>query len=343
MTQQPETKAKVGAVIIPVTLFEQNCTLMWCEATKKAVVIDPGGDVPKIQAAIKQANVTVEKIWLTHGHIDHVGGAAELRDALKVPIEGPHIADKFLLDNVVTSGARFGMTGVRDFTPDRWLEEGDQVSIGEVTFDILHCPGHSPGSVVFFNKEMRFAHVGDVLFNGSVGRSDIPGGDHATLIKSITEKLLPLGDDVGFFCGHGARLQHRPGADDQSVSHRRDVTAGGRVADRLICNADERSLPLVKPIYPNHRANPPREMIEIERLGDHLHARLQKAVGDRDALGVTGDEQNLQPGPRFARLVGELAAVDAGQADVGDQQVDLLVRARRIAGPAGPSTASSVR
>jgi hydroxyacylglutathione hydrolase len=185
MANETETKAKAGAVIIPVTLFEQNCTLIWCEATKKAVVIDPGGDVPKIQAAIKQANVSVEKIWLTHGHIDHVGGAAELRDALKVAIEGPHIADKFLLDNVVASGARFGMT------------------IGKLTFDILHCPGHSPGSVVFFNKDMRFAHVGDVLFNGSVGRSDIPGGNHATLIQSIKDKLLPLGDDVGFICGHG--------------------------------------------------------------------------------------------------------------------------------------------
>jgi glyoxylase-like metal-dependent hydrolase (beta-lactamase superfamily II) len=177
--------------------------LMWCEATRKAVVFDPGGDVPKIKAAIEQAQVTVEKIWLTHGHIDHVGGAAELRDALKVPIEGPDIADKYLLDNVVTSGARFGMTGGRDFTPDRWLEQGDRVSIGELNFDILHCPGHSPGSVVFFNKQMRFAHVGDVLFAGSVGRTDLPGGDHATLIKSITGKLLPLGDDVGFICGHG--------------------------------------------------------------------------------------------------------------------------------------------
>ena len=225
MAQESETQAKAGAVIVPVTLFEQNCTLLWCTATRKAVVIDPGGEVAKIREAIKKANVAVEKIWLTHGHIDHVGGAAELRDALQVPIEGPHVADKFLLDNVVSSGARFGMTGVRHFAPDRWLEEGNRVLIGELTFDILHCPGHSPGSVVFFNKELRFAHVGDVLFNGSVGRSDIPGGDHATLIKSIKDKLLPLGDDVGLHLRPRSRLQHRPGAAYQSVSHRRDVSA----------------------------------------------------------------------------------------------------------------------
>jgi hydroxyacylglutathione hydrolase len=199
-----EAKPKAGAAIVPVTPFEQNCTLIWCEVTKKAVVVDPGGDVPRILAAIKQTGVTVEKIWLTHGHIDHVGGAAELRDTLKVPIEGPHTSDKFLLDNVVMSGTQFGMTGVRNFVPDRWLNEGDQVEIGELAFDILHCPGHSPGSVVFFSNEMRFALVGDVLFNGSIGRTDLPGGNHATLIKSITEKLVPLGDDVGFICGHGA-------------------------------------------------------------------------------------------------------------------------------------------
>ena len=204
MTEASETQAKAGALIVPVTPFEQNCTLIWCTATQKAAVIDPGGDLPKIQAAIKQANVTVEKIWLTHGHIDHVGGAADLRDALKVEIVGPHLADKFLLDNVVASGERFGITGVRNFTPDRWLEEGEQVSVGELTFDILHCPGHSPGSVVFFNKDLRFAHVGDVLFAGSVGRTDLPGGSHPTLINSIMTKLLPLGDDVGFICGHGA-------------------------------------------------------------------------------------------------------------------------------------------
>ena len=206
------TAAKAGALIVPVSPFQQNCTLLRCTATKKAVVIDPGGDVPDILAAIKKADLTVDQIWITHGHIDHVGGAAELRDALKVQIEGPHLADKYLLDHVVESGRNFGMTGVRNFAPDRWLSESDQVKVGELSFDVLFCPGHSPGSVVFFNKDMRFAIVGDVLFNGSVGRTDLPGGDHATLIRSIKEKLLPLGDDVGFICGHG------PGS---SIGHER--------------------------------------------------------------------------------------------------------------------------
>ncbi|MGP9814394.1 MBL fold metallo-hydrolase [Rhodopseudomonas sp. NSM] len=203
MSNTSDTKAKAGAAIIPVTPFQQNCTLLWCEVTRKAVVVDPGGDVPEILAAIEKTGVSVEKIWLTHGHIDHVGGAAELRDALKVQIEGPHRDDQFLLDNVVASGRSFGIDGVRDVTPDRWLDEGDSVSVGELTFQILHCPGHSPGSVVFVNDAMRFALVGDVLFAGSVGRTDLPGGSHATLIRSITDKLLPLGDDVGFICGHG--------------------------------------------------------------------------------------------------------------------------------------------
>jgi glyoxylase-like metal-dependent hydrolase (beta-lactamase superfamily II) len=207
MTNDPQDtsngKPKAGAAIIPVTPFQQNCLLLWCENSRRAVVFDPGGDVPAIVDAIKQVGVTVEQIWLTHGHIDHGGGAAELRDLLNVPIVGPHIDDKFLLDHVVESGASFGMTGVRNFTPDRWLNEGDKVALGEMTSDILHCPGHSPGSVVFASKEMGFALVGDVLFNGSVGRTDLPGGSHATLIRSITDKLLPLGDDVQFICGHG--------------------------------------------------------------------------------------------------------------------------------------------
>lgn len=200
---ETQTKAKAGAAIVPVTPFQQNCTLLWCEATRKAVVVDPGGDVPEILAAIEKTNVEVGAIWLTHGHIDHVGGAADLRDALKVEVIGPHRDDQFLLDNVVNSGRSFGIDGVRDVTPDRWLADGDSVSIGELSFQILHCPGHSPGSVVFFNDAMRFAFVGDVLFAGSVGRTDLPGGSHATLIQSITQKLLPLGDDVGFICGHG--------------------------------------------------------------------------------------------------------------------------------------------
>src|SRR5215468_11898206 len=138
MDEKTQTKAKAGAIIVPVTLFEQNCTIIWSEPTKKAVVIDPGGDVPRIQAAIKQTGVTVEKIWLTHGHIDHVGGAADLRDTLKVPIEGPHKADAHMLEHVVESGMRFGMTDVRNFTAERYLEEGEQAKIGELIFDILH-------------------------------------------------------------------------------------------------------------------------------------------------------------------------------------------------------------
>jgi len=191
------------AMIIPVTPLQQNCTLLWCEATKRGVVIDPGGDLERVQAAIAQAGVTVERIWLTHGHIDHAGGAEALREMLKVPVEGPHRADEFLLNALVEQGAKWGMPEARNVTPDRWLDEGETVSVGEISFDILHCPGHSPGSVVFVNRAQNFAIVGDVLFQGSIGRSDLPGGDHATLIQSIKTKLLPLSDDMAFICGHG--------------------------------------------------------------------------------------------------------------------------------------------
>jgi len=197
------TMKKIGAAIVPVTPFRQNCTLLWCTRTLRAAVIDPGGDLDRLRAAITETKIKVEKIWLTHGHIDHAGGAAELKDDLGVTIEGPHRADKFLLDRLPASGLKFGMHGVRVAAPDRWLDDGDRVEIGDLAFDVLHCPGHSPGSVVFVNQDDRFAIVGDVLFRGSVGRTDIPGGDHAALLASIRNKLLPLGDDVAFICGHG--------------------------------------------------------------------------------------------------------------------------------------------
>ncbi len=192
----------VRAAIIPVTPFQQNCTLLWCEKTRKAAVIDPGGDLEHVRDAIAQSGVTVEKILLTHGHIDHAAGAADLRDELGVKIEGPHKADDFLLQRLAEQGQAYGIPA-RAVTPDRWLDEGDVVTIGELTLDVLHCPGHSPGSVVLVSKAERFAIVGDVLFQGSVGRVDLPGGDGKALIRSIEDKLLPLGDDIAFICGHG--------------------------------------------------------------------------------------------------------------------------------------------
>jgi hydroxyacylglutathione hydrolase len=194
---------KAKAIVVPVTPFQQNCTLLWCEATKRAVVIDPGGDLPEVERAIARAGVAVDKIWLTHGHIDHVGGASELKASLKVPIEGPHRDDLFLLQHVVESARSFGIQKASNVTPDRWLTDGDKVQVGELTFDVLHCPGHSPGSVAYFNSGERIVIVGDVLFSGSIGRTDLPGGNHRQLLESIRDKLLPLGDDVAIICGHG--------------------------------------------------------------------------------------------------------------------------------------------
>jgi hydroxyacylglutathione hydrolase len=191
------------AVIVPVTPFQQNCTLLWSQATMHGAVIDPGGDLDRIAEALDKAGVTVEKILLTHGHVDHAGGAAELRERLGVPIEGPHRADRFLLDHLDAAGRMYGIPGLRNVAPDRWLEEGDAVTVGGMSLDVLHCPGHSPGSVVFVQPKQRFAIVGDVLFRGSIGRTDLPGADHAALLASIRQNLLPLGDDVRFLCGHG--------------------------------------------------------------------------------------------------------------------------------------------
>ncbi|MGH6763424.1 MAG: MBL fold metallo-hydrolase [Phyllobacterium sp.] len=194
---------QLQAGIIPVTPFQQNCAVLFDGETKQGVVVDPGGDVDRILEAVKSHGLVIEAIWLTHGHIDHAGGAMDLKEALGVDLIGSHEDDKFLLDNLETTALKYGMGGVRNATPDHWLKDGDNVSFGAHSFEVLHCPGHAPGHVVYYNRAAKFAHVGDVLFNGSVGRTDLPGGNHDALMRSIKEKLLPLGDDIGFICGHG--------------------------------------------------------------------------------------------------------------------------------------------
>lgn len=201
-TPAPKSKG-LQAAIIPVTPFQQNCTLLWDATSKVGAVVDPGGDVDHIMGAIKETGMTPEKILITHGHIDHAGGAAELREKLGVKIEGPHMADKILLEGLEKQAALYGVEGVRTVVPDRWLDEGDTVTVAGHTFEILHCPGHSPGSVVFVNRAQKFILMGDVLFQGSIGRTDFPYGDHDALINAIKTKLLPLGDEFAFICGHG--------------------------------------------------------------------------------------------------------------------------------------------
>ncbi|HYR06072.1 MAG TPA: MBL fold metallo-hydrolase [Gallionella sp.] len=189
--------------VIPVTPFQQNCTLLWCEKTRHGAVVDPGGDIPRLLAAIAEEGVTVDKLLVTHGHIDHAGGAVELAEKLNVPIEGPHAEDAFLLDELPRQSQRYGFPLAASFTPSRWLKDGDSVQIGEEKLVVLHTPGHTPGHVVFFDPVANLALVGDVLFRGSIGRTDFPRGDFSTLISSIREKLFPLGDDVAFISGHG--------------------------------------------------------------------------------------------------------------------------------------------
>ena len=196
--------ADLQIAIIPVTPFQQNCTLIWDSGTMQGVVIDPGGENDRIKAAIEQTGMKVEAIWLTHGHIDHAAGAMDMKDDLAVEIIGPHREDLPLLQGLESQAQMFGLTDpVRNCQPDRWLEEGEVLSIAEHQFEVFHCPGHAPGHVVFYNEAASFVHVGDVLFAGSIGRTDLPGGDHATLIDSIKTKLMAWPDSVQFICGHG--------------------------------------------------------------------------------------------------------------------------------------------
>ena len=189
--------------IVPVTPFQQNATVLWCEATRKAAVVDPGGDLPLIQRVLEREGLSLEKILVTHGHIDHAGGVADLAEQAGVPIEGPHPEDRFWIDGMPQQSKMFGFPAVRSFTPTRWLADGDRVSVGNEELQVIHCPGHTPGHVCFYHAPSRLAIVGDVLFAGSIGRTDFPKGDYDTLIASIRERLLPLGDDVEFIPGHG--------------------------------------------------------------------------------------------------------------------------------------------
>lgn len=192
------------AGIIPVTPFQQNCTVLFDQDTKEGVIVDPGGDVETILQVVADNGLVLKEIWLTHGHIDHAGGADELRERLSIPVIGPHEADRPLLEKLKVQAEKYGLGDTsRNVEPDRWLEDGETVSFGDHAFEVYHCPGHAPGHVIYYNRAQNFAHLGDVLFNGSIGRTDLPGGDHATLLRSIKEKVLPLGDEVGFICGHG--------------------------------------------------------------------------------------------------------------------------------------------
>jgi glyoxylase-like metal-dependent hydrolase (beta-lactamase superfamily II) len=197
-----QTEPPVRVAIIPVTPLQQNCSLVWCTRTMRGALVDPGGDLDRLKAAVAKAGVTLEKLLVTHGHLDHCGQAGILARELGLPIEGPHVDDRFWIAQLGDDGRKWGMHA-ETFEPDRWLQDGDRVTVGEAELEVIHCPGHTPGHVVFFLREGRLAIVGDVLFQGSIGRTDFPRGNHQQLIDSITQKLWPLGNDITFVPGHG--------------------------------------------------------------------------------------------------------------------------------------------
>jgi glyoxylase-like metal-dependent hydrolase (beta-lactamase superfamily II) len=197
-----DSDAPLKAVILPVTAFQQNCTLLWCTRTMKGAFVDAGGDLPRLKAAAEKFGVTIEKLLVTHGHIDHCGATGLLAEELAVPIEGPHQDDRFWIDKLGEDGRAYGLSG-RPFEPDRWLVDGDRVTVGKLELEVVHCPGHTPGHIVFYHPPSHFALVGDVLFQGSIGRTDLARGNHDQLIASITQKLWPLGGETAFVPGHG--------------------------------------------------------------------------------------------------------------------------------------------
>jgi hydroxyacylglutathione hydrolase len=216
------------AIVVPVTPFQQNCSIIWDEATKLAAVVDPGGDLDKLLPLLQREGLTLEKILLTHGHLDHAAATAELASLKKVPIEGPHPDDQFLIEDLPRQARQYGFQESSSFVPDRWLNQGDQVRVGQETLDVRHCPGHTPGHVIFFHAATRLAFVGDVLFAGSIGRSDFPRGNHQDLIRSIRDKLFPLGADVTFVPGHGP-----------TSTFGRERQMNPFVADRLFASGNE--------------------------------------------------------------------------------------------------------
>ena len=200
MTETNQLPMRVA--IVPVTAFEQNCSLVWCTKTMRGALVDPGGDLDRLKLALEKTGVTLEKILVTHGHMDHCGQAGVLARQMGVPIEGPQEDDRFWIEGLDDASMRFGLEG-ESFEPDRWLQDGDTVTVGDLTLDVIHCPGHTPGHVIFHHAPSHFAVVGDVLFNGSIGRTDFPKGNYEQLIHSITQKLWPLGDEITFVPGHG--------------------------------------------------------------------------------------------------------------------------------------------
>jgi glyoxylase-like metal-dependent hydrolase (beta-lactamase superfamily II) len=223
MAMNADILPPLQAVIIPVTALQQNCTLLWCTKTMRGAFTDPGGDLDRLIAVAQQHGVTIEKLLVTHGHIDHCGLTGVLAERLGVPIEGPHPDDKFWIDQAPDVGAQYGIDGATAFTPDRWLFQGDTVTVGELVFDVYHCPGHTPGHVIFHHAASNLAIVGDVLFQGSIGRTDFPRGNHGDLIRSITTRLWPLGGETAFVPGHGPMS-----------TFARERAANAYVADRVL-------------------------------------------------------------------------------------------------------------